>query len=230
MRRDVLRTAVRFELRRVLRDPYSWAGIAAFTAVLLIGSWLHWQSLPPRPQSSRLFGEAFILALVIGWHAGLARDRGSRFDAYLVANFVGADTLFVAKVCSALVYVSLLSGAGFLLALGASAGDLRYATLYTALFLLAALLMLPALIIIELLLNTRFPVPIVIMLFFAALAIYGRTSDVRALTRVLGMDGNLELWPAVFRSLAALAATAACYPLYRRRLGYRSLAGVRNPP
>ena len=215
-----------FELRRALHDGLTWAGLSGFAVILGVGAWLHWTALPPRPANSRLFGEAYLLATMIAWHAGLARDRASKFDWYLAANFVHPASLFFAKVSAALTFVVAFSTIAFALASVTSAGDFRYAAHYASVFLLAAILALPAIVLIELALNMRHPVPILVILFFTGLALYSKFGDVRAFIAKLGLDGNVELLPAMVRSAVALAATAALYPLFRRQMGGRRLAAV----
>ena len=230
MRTRAYRHMLALELGRTLRDPLTIAGMFAFVLILLLGAYLHWRALPPRPQNGRLFGEAYLLAVMIAWHAGIARDRGSRFDVYLAANFVDARALYFAKVTAALVFVLVLSAFAFVVAAGTSAGDIGYAGHYAGLFLLASVVSLPALVLVELALNTRYPVPVLLLLFFALLAVYSRVADVRALLRSLGMDGTLEALPALVRCAAALALTAAIYPLFRLRLGARRLATIGHAP
>lgn len=212
------------EVRRVLRDELTYAGVAAFALLLGVGSWLYWQTLPPRAPGGRLFGEGYVLALAVCCHAGLARDRAQRFDMYLAANFVTPAALYCGKVLAALVLLVALAATSFLLALIASMGDAAYAIHYSLLFLLASLLVLPVVVLTELAVTTRFPWPLIVMAFFAFLAVYGRTGDLRPLLERLGFAGNVDLWPALLRSALAFGATAACYPLFRFRLGGPRLA------
>lgn len=221
---DRLRAVLRFELIRMLRDRHTWIALSVFAVTLIYGAWSYWQSLPPRAQNSRMFGEAFLLAMVIGWHSGIARDRIFKFDAYLVANFVEPRTAFLAKVATALAFVAMLGFAAFLLATAASLGDLGYAAHYTVLFVLAAIVALPGIILLELALNARYPVPVLVIIFFVVLGIYSRGGDVQPLIRALGMHGHIEVVPAIVRTAAALLLTVACYPIYRLRLGKRRLA------
>jgi hypothetical protein len=226
VRRSEFGRMLRFEVTRTLRDPLCVAALCAFAIILALGAWLYWRALPPRPQNSRFFGEAYLAALVIGWHAGFARDRQCRFDVYLAANFVSSRTLYFAKVTAALLWLAALSLITFLLATATSAGDTGYAAHYTILFVLASILLVPGLVLVELLLNTRYPVPILLLFLLAVLGIYSRAADVQRLIGALGMDGRIEAVPAVLRSLVALAITVALYPCYQLRLGSGRLAAL----
>jgi hypothetical protein len=225
-----VRELAAFEMRRLLHDRLAWIGAAVFAAVLGLGAWQYWNALPPRPENSRLFSEAYILALVIAAHAGLARDRMARFDAYLCANFADPLEVYGSKVISTLVYLAGFAVFAFACALATSAGDVSYAAHYAGLFFLGAVLILPAVILAELALNTRHAIAVLVILFFATLVVYGRNHDVRALMQTLGLDGSFHPVGAAVRTVAALAAVAACYPLFRLRLGRHSLAVVSDSP
>lgn len=221
---------LRLGLSRLLHDRMTWVGVFAFAVIFAIGSWLYWQSLPPRAQGSRLFGEAYLFAVVLAFHVDIARNRAADFDTFLVANFTRPIELYFAKIVVALAFLLGLATVAFLLAAILSGGSLSFAAHYTTLFLLASVVMLPAVVVVELILTTRYPVAILIIAFFAFLAVYSRGNDVRHLLAVLGMNGEMAAGPAFLRTLIALAATAACYPLYRMKLGKRSLAGSAPPP
>ena len=230
MRRNAYFRLFSMELRRMLRDPMTAAGLFAFAVFLALGAWLYWRALPPRPQNGRLFGEAFLLGGIIAWHTGIARDRGDRFDSYLAANFFPPVALYLAKVAAAIAFLLAYASAAFLLAVATSAGDVGYAAHYAGLYALAFALALPGIVLIELALTTRYPVPILLLLFFAVLGIYSRIGDVQALIRLLGMDGTIAAGPATARTAIALVLLGACYPLFRFRLGMRRLAtGVGSP-
>jgi len=230
MSRNAYVAVAAFELRRRLRDPLTLGGMIGFAVILGIGAWFYWSSLPPRPRNARLFGEAYLLATMIAWHAGLAADRMSKFDVYLTANFVSARTLYFAKISVALVCVAAFSLLAFVLAVAASAGDFAYAAHYTGLFLLAAIFALPAIVLIELVLNTRHPIPILVVLFFTALALVSKFGDVQQLISRLGMGGTIGPVGATVRSAAALVVAVAMDPLFRLRLGGRQLAALVDPP
>jgi hypothetical protein len=225
-----VRDVVWFELRRRLRDGMTYAALFAFLLVLGVGAWLHWQTLPPRAAGGRLFGEAYLLALVMGCHAGIAHDRVQHFDRYLVANFVSPAALYFGKVATTILCLVLFTLLSFALALLTSAANAGYAAHYPLVFFLAALLMLPFLMLTELLITTRYPVPLIVIGFFAFLTIYARVNDPRPLLKLLGMDGSMEALPAIVRSGLALLATVALYPLFRLRLGSRHLARSVAPP
>jgi hypothetical protein len=228
MRRNAYYRMLGIELRRTLHDRMTWIGVLGFTVILGVGAWLYWNALPPRPANGRLFGESYLLATMIAWHAGFARDRASKFDMYLAANFVHPAALFFAKVSAALAIVGGFSAIAFAFAVASSAGDIRYAAHYTLVFSFAAVLALPAIVLIELVLNTRNPVPILIILFFTSLALYSRFGDARAFIGTLGLDGSTQIPGTAARCAIALALTAALYPLFKLRMGGPRLAAIVN--
>ena len=220
----------RFELSRSLRDPVLVVAVIIFTMLLAVGAWLYWRSLPPRPSGSRLFGEAYFAALIVAWHTGIARDRATHFDRYLGANFVTAASMYFGKVVAAIAWLVLFTCVSFILALLAAAGSLSYAGHYSTLFLLHALFFLPGMVLIELAVSTRNPLPLVCIALFAFVTVYGRLADVQALLRLLVLDGSLDPWRLGARTLIALFLTCACYPLFRLRLGATHLAHRVAPP
>lgn len=209
----------RFELRRFLTDSMTWAGFIAFMVVLVVGAVDYWNALPPRPSGARLFGEAYLLGLSFAFHNSIAQDRGTRFDIFLASNFVRTSDLYFGKVFAAVVFLFAAALTAFAVSLFTSLGDLVYAAKYATLFWAASVLILPVVALAEIALTTRYPLPLILALFFAALAVYHRTGDLPRLLHVLGFDGQLSLPATSARSLIAIFLTSACYPLYRMRLG-----------
>ncbi|HEY0672270.1 MAG TPA: hypothetical protein VGD27_08395 [Longimicrobiales bacterium] len=217
----------RFELQRTLRDPYTWIGVAAFVVLASAGACVYWQSLPPRPPGARVFGEAYLLGLVIAFHTGIARDRQYNFDQYLAANFEAPAYLYFGHIVSALMFLLSFGAGAFLFALALSLGDLSYAAEYPLQMLFASLLMLPFIVALELMLNSRLPVPVLLIIFFVFLVLYARIYDVNRLSRVLGLEGTLGIAGVLLRVGVALLLTAALYPLFVKRLGWVSTSRFR---
>jgi hypothetical protein len=207
----------------MVRDPYTWIGVLAMAGLLGTGAYFYWQSLPPRPSGGRLFGEAYIVGLVIGFHSGCARDRQYNFDRYIVANFVTPASLYFGRLLCALAFLLAYGISAFLCALAYSRGDVGYAAHYTQLLFLASLVMLPMVVAIELVLNTRMPVAILVILFFVFLMVYGRSHDPQNLMRVLGFTEKVTFGGVALRTLIALAVSALLFPLFWWRLGRVSL-------
>jgi hypothetical protein len=209
----------RLEARRFAADRFTWAGLAAFIVVLLIGAVEYWNSLPPRPQGARLFGEAYLLGLSLAFHTSIAQDRLTHFDCFLASNFVRTRDLYFGKLIAALLFLLSAAFTAFLLSMITSLGDMQYAGHYAVVFLTGSLLLLPAAALLEIGLTTRYPVPLVLAILFALIAVYHRIGDLPRALHLLGFDGQLSLSGTITRSLAALALAAGCYPLYRLRLG-----------
>jgi hypothetical protein len=227
---DTPREFLGLEWRRVVRDRSSHVALGLFVLVAGIGAWLYWNALPPRPPGSRLFGEAYVLALVVGGHVGLARDRAVRFDAFLISNFVTPAHYYVTRVVIAVMTLTAFAAIAFAIALVLSFGDLAYAAEYAATLYFASLMALPAIVILELFLNSRHTVAILLIGLVVTMTLYGRANDPRPVLRALGLSGELDVWASLFRSGIALTISIAFYPLFRWRIGRYSLAGVGADP
>lgn len=221
--RNLVRVAA-FECRRFLRDRYSRVALAAFVLVAAAGAYFYWRSLPPRPPGSRLFGDAYILALVIAYHAGLARDRMYQFDRYLMANFSDERDFYFGHLLATLGALVLFALTAFAVGVALALGDVGFAAYYAQKMLYVSLLMLPLLIALELLLNSRTPVPLVLVMFFVLALLWGRANDTRQFYVLLGIELDLRHGGAWLRVAIALALSAGLYPLFRLRSGRVSLA------
>lgn len=219
----ILRIA-RFEVQRTLRDPYTWIGVTAFALLASAGAYVYWQSLPPRSPGARVFGEAYLLGLVIAFHTGIARDRQYNFDHYLAANFEAPADLYFGHVVGALAFLLSFGAVAFLFALALSLGDLSFAVEYPLQMLFASLLMLPFIVALELMLNSRLPVPVLLIIFFVFLVLYARIYDVKQLSRAIGLEGTLGIAGVLLRVGIVLLLTAGLYPLFVKRLGRVSIS------
>jgi hypothetical protein len=81
-----------------------------------------------------------------------------------------------------------------------------------------SIVLLPVVVLAELALNTRYPVPLIFAFFFVLAAVLHRSGDLPHVMQLLGFDGQLNTVAVTARSIAALAITASLYPLYRWRL------------
>ena len=213
----------RFELRRWLRDPYLLIGVAAFMLIAAAGAYVYWRSAVPRPPGGRVFSEAYLMALVIAFHCGLARDRMAGFDRYQVANFAGPGAVYFGHILAALAFLVGFGLFGFLYALVLALGDVSYAAEYALRMFYVSLIMLPFVVLLELGLSTRMPVPFLLIVFMVAGMLYARMGDARHISLLFGFD-EMSAPGMTVRALAALLLTAAWYPLVVKRLGRVSLA------
>lgn len=214
----------RFELRRILRDPYTWCGLLAFMLVAGAGAYFYWQSLPPRPTGSRLFNDGYMLALVFAFHCGLARDRQYRFDRYLVANFAFTSGFYFGHLLATVAFLALLYVFAIVYGTVLALGDVGFALEHASRFFYYSLLMLPFVVLLELLLSTRLPVPVLLITFVLAGLLYSRMGELNKLFHLLGMDEQVPLVGAIGRVALALLLAAALYVLFGKRLGRVSLA------
>jgi hypothetical protein len=216
---DALKRIVFFQTSRYLRDHMTWAALVAFLILLVFGAVDYWNSLPPRSPGSRLFGEGYVFALSLAFHASLAQDRAVRFDSFLVSNFLRPEVLYFGNLLSAVLLLVGFAVIAFLVALLTALGDVAYAMHYTALFFAASLVLLPAVVLVELVMPARYPVPLIVALFFVVLAVLQRSGDMPRVLHWLGFDGQLNALAIAVRSTIAIGLTAAWYPWYRHRLG-----------
>jgi hypothetical protein len=217
--REMLKRVVAFEIDRYLRDRMTWIALAAFSAVVVIGAIDYWNSLPPRPSGSRLFTEACVILLSLAFHASIAQDRAPDFDRFVVANFVAADFLYFGKIVSAAVFLVVLAAVAFIIALAAALGDTAYAAEHAIIFLASSLVLLPLVVIFELVMTTRYTVPLILALFLSLLAVLNSTGNLPGFLQWAGFDDELTAMRGMIRTTVAVTATVFLYPLYRRRLG-----------
>lgn len=212
-----------FELRRRFRSRATLVGAVGFVLVLAAGHYLYWTAPPPRPEDSRLFGDAFVLFLAAAAHLGIADDRMRGTDTFLVGNFVAPWRYLAGKIVGAFAFLVLASAGAAAVAAALSLGDLAYATWYPAEFALTAWMCLPLLLLVELFLETRNGSAVVLVIYFTIL--FTLTHFYGAL-RVTGWFGIRTtpldfgtLGPLAVRALGATALLFLLYPLCRRRIG-----------
>ena len=214
------------ELERRARTPRTWIAGGIFVLILAWGAWTYSHALPPRPEDDRLFGYAYLIALVVALHLGIARDRRFRFDAFLTCNLLPVAASYSAKVVAGLMCTALASVAAFVIAAFTSFGDFEYAAWYAILFLLVTLLFMPWLVLIELLLDIEYPVAIVGLLFTAGISILNRAVGAKAVLHAFALDiarfDYGDLTRLAVRAAVAILLTFALLPLYSLRVNPRS--------
>lgn len=216
------RAIVDFELRTIVRSPSTWIGALLFLALLALGHTLYWSALPPRPDHDRFFGYAYLLAMLASLHLGLATDRQSHFDRVLVGNLTHPAPFLVGKLAARVVYLLAFAVYALVISFALSAGEWSYALWYSLNLTLLAWFFLPALLLTELAVDTRYPVPVVLFAFFVLAVAADRLFGVEALTRFLGFTQRRldfgSLWPLAGRALLVPILLALLYPLCRWRL------------
>lgn len=215
----------RFELRRALHDPGTGLATLLLPAMLVVGHWPRLTSGEALPAGSRLFAVGYLAAFIAGGRLRLGADRGMQFGRFLRANFVTVGERMFGKLLAHFVSLCVLGTYAFLTAWAISFGDLRYALWYSVLFTLIALLVSPAVVLVELFADSRLPVAVVLLAIAVASLLASRTG---ALTFLMQGVGVLEiqqyrygtLRPLVARVLIAVPILhGLLYPLWLLRSG-----------
>lgn len=224
MSRNTLRQAVavaRLELVRARHTPATFVALLCFTAVLALGHWLYWRALPPRPEDDRLLVHAFILAATIGLRFGIASDRAQGSELFLVGNLVGPAAYFFGKLTALLASLLVLTVSALVTATILSAGDWNHALWYSLTSALAVCLFIPILLLVESVMETRFPGAAAFVLFVVITLTASITFGTKPLVEFLGLDMERldyrSLLPLAGRAAAALGLTGLLYPIWRRR-------------
>ncbi len=210
------------ELIRIARSPATIIALASFTILLAIGHWLHWRALPPRPDDDRLFGYAFLVAVMIGLRFGFASDRESGTEQLLIGNLIRPATYFFGKAAALLItLLAFMTYAGITSGL-LSVGDWSYSLWYALLFALVIWLFTPLMLLFELALDTRYPGPAVFVTFVIMITIARFTIGIQPLIDLLAFDrARLDfagLLPLAWRALIVAGVTGLLYPVWRWRM------------
>jgi hypothetical protein len=216
-----VRAVMALELARVARAPATIGALVVFTTLVALGQWLHWRTVPPRPEDDRLYGYAFLSAVMIGLRFGFSGDRSSGSDMLLIGNLIRPRAFFLGKL-GALALVLLTFTAYAITAAGLlSAGDWSYALWYSILFALVVWLFIPATLLAELVMDTRYPGPAVFVAFVVAVTLASVTTGVQPLIEFLGFNTQrltyASLAPLAWRALVAGGIMAVLYPIWRWR-------------
>lgn len=226
----------RFELRRALHDPGTGLAAVLLPAMLVVGHWGRLASGETVPTGSRLFAVGFLAALIAGGRLRLGADRGVDFGPLLRANFATVGERMFGKLLAHVVSLCVLGAYAFLSAYAVSLGELRYALWYSLLFTLVALLVSPAVVLVELIADTRVPVALVLLVLAVVSLLASRIGAVDSFMEVLGV---LEIQQYRYRTLRPLVARVLIavpilhvllYPLWLLRSGgMHPLAGTAGP-
>lgn len=210
---------LRFSLRQYLHDRLTWLGLTVFVVVAGYGAADHWRSLPPRPPGGRLIVEAYLSGLSLALHIGLARDRMTRFDAFMASNFTNARNLYFTSLASGMILLTVAGMITFLVAITLSLGDIQYSVKYASLMWMLSMMLLPLVVLAELAFNSRYSLPVILFMLIVASALYYPVGDVRSATRLLGLHGELTATGVAVRVCVGVVFAATLFPVYQLRLG-----------
>lgn len=213
------------ELTRVMRSRSTVAALVAFTALLALGHWLHWQATPPRPVDDRLFSYAFLAAVMIGLRFGIASDRRAGAEHLLAGNLIEPTAFFYGKVVA--LVIGLLAFTAYTIVVGTllSGGDGNYALWYALHITLVVALFLPLILLAEFVMDTRYPAPAIFVIFAVTVTIAGTTVGIQALVDFMGITSQRldyrSLAPLAWRAPVSIAITSLLYPLWYARMSGR---------
>lgn len=215
------RAIAALELTRLVRTPATIIALVGFVAILLVGHWQHWRTLPPRPDDDRLFGYAFLIAAMVGLRFGFSHDRVRGSDRLLIGNLVEPAGFFLGKVAALVIALAALTIFAFVTGGLISVGDWGFALWYSALFTLVIWLFAPVLLLAELVLDTRYPGPAVFVFFVLTVTVATFTIGVPRFVELMGFGVERfdfsTLAPLTWRAPIAAALLALLYPLWRLR-------------
>lgn len=219
---------IAFELRRRMGEPATLIAGVALLGVLVIGHVEYWSALPPRPSDDRMFGYGYIAAILAVLRFGLGEDRRLGLGEYLTVNLVSPARYLAARLLTGGIIVVCVGAAACLLALLLSGFEWVYAVWYTLLFTLVAGMFLPFVLLVELIVETRFAGLVVFIGFIIALMVLEPFFGVRQVTAWLGLEVSRfafgSLGPLALR--AGLAAAVLATVVVAAALRDRGRAGV----
>lgn len=217
-----------FELTRRVREPATWLAAAMLFGLLLLGHLEYWNALPPRPDDARMFGYAFIAAAVALVRFGFAEDRAAALDTYFCANLIAPGWYVAAKLLAGAVLVLGLGAASFILALALSGLELHYAAWYATLFTLIAWMLLPAVLLVEQVVETRFAALVVMLGFLITAMALEPFHGAAQVVEWAGLDVRrfefATLGPLAARAGVATASLLLAAPL----LAWRQTSSARD--
>lgn len=210
------------QLRSIWRSPGARIAVVAFVVLLAIGHGVYWSALPPRAADDRMFGWAYLTAMFALLRFGLAEDRTRGFDEFLVINLVTPARYVAGKLLAAVTTIAAFAAGAFVLAYALGGADWEYAAWYTTLFTLVAWVYLPAVLIVELAIATRYPAAFVFVAFAAGLTIARAFTGTESIVAALGFDverfAYASLGPLARRALVSMWLLVLLYPVCRLRL------------
>jgi|GEM_PF-2126000 len=232
--RRELGAVIWLESKRLLGARSTPIALGIFVLLLVLGQWLHWRSLPPRPTGDRLFGYAYLSAAVLLLHSGLAIDRRHGSEGLLVYNLVNPNRYFYGKVIALAMTILGLGAFAFTTTILVTFGEFSYTLWYSLYFTLIAALFLPLLVLIELLLDTRYPGLALFALFVITLLIISVTIELGVVVDLLGLNTRRfefsSLIPISWRIPAGWILLPPLYQLWLWRMASDSQKGRAKAP
>lgn len=212
LHRSSVLALVVFELRRRLGEPATLIAGVALLGILVIGHVEYWGALPPRPSDDRMFGYGYIAAILAVLRFGVGEDRRLGLGEFLTVNLVSPASYLAARLLTGASVVLCVGAAAFILALLLSGLEWVYAVWYTLLFTLVSWMFLPFVLLVELVVETRFAGIVVFIGFFISLMVLEPFFGVRQVTTWLGFETSRfafgSLGPLALRAALAVAVLA----------------------
>lgn len=217
------RTVTSLEMIRLARARATLFAIGAFITLLGLGQWLHLRALPPRSDTDRFFGYAFLAAIMIGLRFGFSTDRKQGTEQLLLGNLVRPAALYLGKVVAFTTSLLLFTSFAILCAGLITTGEWDFALWYSLLMVLAVWFFTPVLLLVELATVTRNPGLATFAAFVVLVLVGSFTMGPLEVQRLLGFDVQrfafTTLHPLMLRTLLSTAALILLYPLWRHRAG-----------
>ncbi len=219
----------RLELAARLRSRSALAAMVAVSAIAALCGWGCATGRMTVDGARELLPWGYVLGLGCVYRSGLGEDRARSFHEFLVPAFVDAGTYVTARVATAFASLVCFSAAAFVVTLAAFPGRVEIAAWEVLVPGAIGLGVLPALLLAEVGLRTRFPlvaVGVLGLVMVAAAAASPAGANLFAATGLLDLryPDLGTLWPlaarlALVEPAALLAVGAAVAVDVRPRLG-----------
>jgi hypothetical protein len=193
----------RLEAKRALLAQGTARGVAIFAVAHAVGRW-------QGAGSDGLFVLGFLAGYTLAFSPGLSADRGLSFDRLMVLNLVSPWDYAAGKAWAMLAWTAGFAAFCWAVAAAVPGGGLRFAGWFGALAFLMALTALPAVVATDLLLGTRLPGAVALILACVALVVaLALGADPPEVLSALGLlvtpYSYASLVPLLLRSCVGLA-------------------------
>ncbi|HSW29357.1 MAG TPA: hypothetical protein VLH75_07665 [Longimicrobiales bacterium] len=210
----------RIETARALRARVTLLGAGVFTLAHAVGRWQD-------AGSDGLFVLGYIAAWALAFGPGLSADRSLSFDRLLVLDLLSPLEYSVGKTAAMVAWIASLAAFAWTVAVLFSGGDVRFASWYTAMAALVALVLIAAVAAVDLLMGTRLPAAatllllMVVFVVLAALGMEGTAAFVR-LGLVVTPYSYASLGPLLLRACVGVALTLVLVGMAAAARGWRA--------
>lgn len=198
--RDWVRRAgglLAFEFGRIAGALVTRAAVILFAALLVIAEWVVPLATGKAAEVGDAFGYAYFGAALFTLRLGLAADRESAFDEYLTVNFISPGQYVAAKVLALAGYLLAFGLYAFGVAALVTAGSVQVAGWYAVLFTLLSWTLTPLILLIELVMETRVPAVVGLLVLIIAAALAEGWYDRYTLVQVLGLLVRPYSWASL---------------------------------